>query len=191
MPLLHVINFYLLSVLIYFLPRLPSVVFVPVFCAVSSSSQASQLEELNSTENCLQKFGVMQQTKPYPASGRFPQVAQFSLNFRGCTKEEKEHTLSQADTPKTCSIALILLEIKSGVTMVVIWVYIPPPPRPAFSPFLSQFLPETLFTSFKQSTFMYKPLSHLQQQIQPSEQGSPVAWPAHGAKSISNQGASS
>lgn len=40
--------------------------------------------------------------------------------------------------------------------MVVIWVYIPPPPRPAFSPFLSQFLPETLFNSFKQSTLMYK-----------------------------------
>lgn len=128
----------------------------------------------------------------YPASGRLPQVAQFSLNFRGCTGGEKTHTLSQPHTPKMCSIALILLEIESGVIMVVvIWVYIPPPPRPAFSPFLSQFLPETLFPSFKQSTFMYKqPLSHLQQQVQAGGQGSPLAWPAHRANNISNSPAS-
>ena len=37
---------------------------------------------------------------------------------------------------------------------------------------------------------MYKqPLSHVQQQIQASEQGSTVAWPAHRANSISGQAA--
>lgn len=56
--------------------------------------------------------------------------------------------------------------------MVVIWVYIPPPLRTAFSPFLSQLLPENLFTGFKQSALMYKqPVSHLQQQVQAVDRG--------------------
>lgn len=52
-------------------------------------------------------------------------------------KKESREEMSRAQTPPAYSIALILLEMKSGVIMVVIWVYIPPPLRTAFSPFLS------------------------------------------------------
>lgn len=108
----------------------------------------------------------------HPASGLLPQVAKFSLNLRGCGEREERHTLSRAHTPPVCSKALILLEMKSGVIMAIFWLYIPPPLRTAFSPFLSQFLPETLFTSFKQSAFMYKQLvSHLHPQVQAVDRG--------------------
>lgn len=43
-----------------------------------------------------------------------------SLNFLGCAGRKKKSSLSQPRTLKVCSIALILLKMKSGVIVVII-----------------------------------------------------------------------